>query len=71
MSEPIHRTWSGWIEAFQIFAKYTQDDKAFCMGMGKQVIAGPYFSGVDEKDIERLEELGWEPDGNTGTFYHI
>lgn len=48
-------------EAFQIFSKYSDpDENVDHVSAGSyEIYAGPDPDLVNEKDIERLEELGW------------
>lgn len=56
------------IEAFQIFAKYSDDE--FPTHCEHDVMHVPVVnsSDVSKEDLERLEELGFRPDTEIGGF---
>lgn len=62
-------TYAGYIEAFQIFAKYAPDDTYVLQPAHDVVYSGPDPSLVSADDLKRLEELGWSPENDTGCFY--
>lgn len=49
--------WGRWIEAFQLFAKYSTD--AYVCAEHDEVFAGAEVKDVSPEDEKRLEELGW------------
>lgn len=53
-------TAAGWIEAFQIFAKYMPEGEWFEVAAEHdEIYAGPNPETVTSEDKARLEELGW------------
>lgn len=53
-------TYAGWIEAFQIFAKYSDYDAIIDIAAEHDVIyTGPHPDAVTAEDAAKLEALGW------------
>lgn len=53
-------TVAGWVEAFQIFAKYIPEGEWLDVAAEHdEIFAGPNPEVVTPEDKARLEELGW------------
>lgn len=62
-------SYQNWIDAFAIFLKYDSSESAQVAAQHEVIYAGPDIDNMSQKDIDRLEELGWDYDEQYGCFY--
>jgi hypothetical protein len=62
--------WSGWSEAFAIFAKYSPKDAGIdhVSAEHDELYAGPSPGSVSPDDLSRLEALGWHQNKRCDCF---
>lgn len=64
-------TYTGWAEAFTIFAKYEPDAKYEVAAEHDIVYAGRAPEAYSDADKARLEALGWDYDESLECFYKM